>query len=572
MSRSSNSLRVSDVITTPIKLKYTSSYECDTAAEAGIFVLNGVNGPVTVTGSVNQDTLNYLSVKQLYYSNYLRSTNNTALLSGSYLSTSSSFDDSLQSSAAFGTGDADIRLFPTGSDAQVRILSIPRSVFGEQISRFGFYASSSAHIIIDDGNGNLIDATNLPYVNNQYYLPTYTDWYVYEPALHVGNIIYRQGIVIITNPNYQDIFPYPPVANSDTGSFLTTDTPKLINILANDDSGSGILVPSSVVLSGVSASLFTNNLDGTVTLNVTTPGTHSANYTVNNIISGGCSLTSNLATITAVVNTPPCNCSTYQITYVGVLPSASFTYTSCNTQNTETVTLTGANSIIQVCVCNNQISYDRRLITITSLGAGCTANCNLAGSVSFPGSTTSTTTTTTTIAPPPTTTTTTTTTTSTTTTTTTLIPGPTTTTTTTTTTTLEPAHINWHYLTYALSTWKINNTVEVFIDQAAVPEDFNSEGYAEFTGFFNAAPGLPIDVYNLYNPGPETPCIPFPDSVLSILVYDNSLPYPSNLVAAAYYNQTAPYHLICPLDSVATSFIPVAGRTYNIEIYMNTQY
>lgn len=293
MSRSSNSLRVSDVITTPIKLKYTSSYDCVAASGAGIRVLTGVNGPVTVTGSVPQETLNYRSVRQLYYANYT---------TGSYLSTTSSFDCSLQSTAASGTLDADLRYFPTGSDATVRILSIPREIFGQKIARYGFLMSSSAYTMVDDGNGNIIDATGLPYVNFDYYNPEFTDWYVYEPATHIGNIIYSQGIVIITNPDYLYVFPYPPVAVNDTAVFASATTPKTVNILANDTPGTGTLVPSSVVLFGGDVALFTNNLNGTVTLNTTTIGTYTTYYTVTNSGSGGlCGLISNVATITVTV-------------------------------------------------------------------------------------------------------------------------------------------------------------------------------------------------------------------------------------------------------------------------------
>ena len=197
MSRSSNSLRVSDVITTPIKLKYTSSYDSTTASEVGIGVLIGVNGPVTITGSVPQETLNYRSVRQLYYANFL---------TGSYLTTTSSFDCSLQSTAASGTLDADLRYFPTESNGEVRIISIPRGIFGEKISRKSFGITSSVLRIVDDGNGNLIDALSLPYVDDQYYTPEFTEWYAYSNGTHIGNIIYAQGIVIITNPDYINYF------------------------------------------------------------------------------------------------------------------------------------------------------------------------------------------------------------------------------------------------------------------------------------------------------------------------------------------------------------------------------
>jgi len=193
MSRASNSLIRSDVITTPIKLKYTASYDCSLLEAYGITVLTGVNGPVTITGSIPEETLNYLSVRQLYYSNFL---------TGSYLTTTSSFDNSLQSTAASGTLDADVRLFPTESGATIKVISIPRNVYGQQLSRKSFIMSSSAYYLVDDGNGNIIDQA--------------------ASNTHVGNIIYPQGMVIFTNSDYLDVIECP--TTTTTTSTTTTST------------------------------------------------------------------------------------------------------------------------------------------------------------------------------------------------------------------------------------------------------------------------------------------------------------------------------------------------------------
>jgi len=189
MSRAANSLRTSDVITTPIKLKYSSSFESSSFGEYGIQVVKGVNGAVTITGSISQETINYYSIRHLYYSNYFNYP---------------------QSTAASGTFDADVRHFPTQSGAEVTVISIPRGVYGQQISRQSFILSSSFYCIVDDGNGNLIDIGNANsglYILNGYF--NATNYFVSqsEPAIHVGNLIYPQGMAIITSPAYQAFFP-----------------------------------------------------------------------------------------------------------------------------------------------------------------------------------------------------------------------------------------------------------------------------------------------------------------------------------------------------------------------------
>ena len=202
MSRASNSLKISDVLTTPIKLKYSASYESSSLTALGIQVLKGYNNPISVTGSVSQETLNYWSIRHLFYSNYL---------TGSTPLSASSADNFLQSTAASGSDDADIRYFPTESGAEITIFSIPNSVYGQQISRRSFILSSSQFIIGDDGNGNLreIDPQNAPYIISNYFNP---DTYFFVPSpfvygSYIGNIIYSQGIAVITDPLYQSYFP-----------------------------------------------------------------------------------------------------------------------------------------------------------------------------------------------------------------------------------------------------------------------------------------------------------------------------------------------------------------------------
>jgi len=197
MSRASNSLKISDVLTTPIKLKYSASYESGSFSNYGIAVNLGSNGVVTSAGSIPASTLTYRSVRHLYYSNYL---------SGPFPSTTSSLDNYLQSTAASGTLDVDLRYFPTDPDATVIVLSIPRQLYGEKISRKSFLITGSYCRVVDDGNGNLVDQFTDPnlyvddgYVSGGYYIPP-------PPRLagaHVGNIFYAQGIAVITNPLYQ---------------------------------------------------------------------------------------------------------------------------------------------------------------------------------------------------------------------------------------------------------------------------------------------------------------------------------------------------------------------------------
>lgn len=264
MSRASNSLLVSDVTATPIKLKYSSSYSSDTICDSGIYAQSALNGPVTVTGSVPQRTLRYYSIRNLFYSNYL---------TGSYQFTTSSADNSLQSTAASGTfennttdsSSADIRYFPTESGAKIKIINIPKTTFGEQISKRSFFMDSTGenlYNLVDDGNGNIIDT-------------------LYGYNVHVGNIIYAQGFIVITNPDYYCILDGGPFTFSKSYTFDVQDYPKTFNPIDDAQEDCALLVPSSLTLMTASGWLFPSSSQdayGNVTLSESDPLTSRVGF------------------------------------------------------------------------------------------------------------------------------------------------------------------------------------------------------------------------------------------------------------------------------------------------------
>ena len=266
MSRASNSLLVSDVTATPIKLKYSSSYSNTTICDSGIYAQSGLNGPVTITGSVPRRTLRYWSARHLFYSNFL---------TGSYLTTTSSFDNFLQSTAASGTfegnttlsASTDLRYFPTESFSKIKIINIPKSGYGEKTSRKSFFLTGSSYSIADDGNGNVYDTTT---------------------NAHVGNIIYPQGFVIITNQDYYCAMDGGPFTFPKSYIFDITESVKSFNPITDAQADCAPVNTASVVLYPFrdfqfpSSSIATN---GTITLSesdvlTNKVGTYKDYYTV----------------------------------------------------------------------------------------------------------------------------------------------------------------------------------------------------------------------------------------------------------------------------------------------------
>jgi hypothetical protein len=143
----------------------------------------------------------------------------------------------------------------------------------------------------------------------------------------IGNIFYEHGLVILTHPDYQEIFPLPPYAKDDYISFSSSTSPKLISPLSNDNNRGRTTLTGSIELSGSDASYFTNNGNGTLTLSASVIGTYTTHYrfSTSNPTSS-CTLKSNYAKIEATVTKPLCKFIVYAI-YLTPTPTPTPTVT-----------------------------------------------------------------------------------------------------------------------------------------------------------------------------------------------------------------------------------------------------
>ena len=197
-----------DIIVSPLEVNKSFTFAGDgelSASNADVNRFLGKN--INFTASTNQSTgFNsgglilsqssiYDSVKELYYSNFL---------------TSSYGDDAITASVSLGSeasGDVLIgpngsngryvnylqstltqsRYFPTGSNEEVLVFSIPSKLYGDYIQPESFVLNLNNDSdewlntteITDDGEGNLLSA-----------------------SINVGQIIYPHGMVIITQQDW----------------------------------------------------------------------------------------------------------------------------------------------------------------------------------------------------------------------------------------------------------------------------------------------------------------------------------------------------------------------------------
>jgi hypothetical protein len=190
----------SDIIVSPFEVNKSFTFvgaAALTSSNVGIDRFLGTNINTTLFSPTSDPTtgqitpqyqrLVYNSVKELYYSNYLNSTESygspvptSSLLPGSdpsgdvYVfpaSTAGYYYNYPQTTLTFP------KYFPTSSNDVVGVISIPVGMFGFYIQPNSFIMTAPSGTIRDDGEGNLIAENN----------------YV------CGNIFYSHGIAVITS-------------------------------------------------------------------------------------------------------------------------------------------------------------------------------------------------------------------------------------------------------------------------------------------------------------------------------------------------------------------------------------
>ena len=309
MSRAKNTIKLSDISSTPIKVLYSASYASQSLLDSGITTNRGTNiSPSASMSSINRTRMsNYRVIRQLYYQPYL---------TGSLLNSASYFSPGWESStAASGTFDDTNLTFITGSSKSISFLAIPALTFGEQISRNTFNLSSTnntSYRIIDDGNGNIVDS--------------------FSGSAHVGNIFYAQGIVTVTNNDYVGILLNNNFTITSSVIPPTSATPSLSVTPSITVTPSISRTPTTTPSVSITPSI---TLTRTVSISPTISQTVSASPTMTPSISitPSVSMSPSLTPSVTVSRTPSTTPSLYSVTVdigfentVTAPPSARFWY------------------------------------------------------------------------------------------------------------------------------------------------------------------------------------------------------------------------------------------------------
>ena len=184
----------SDVIVSPFKVNKSFTFTGNELTGSNVqidrFLGKNITASLWVSGSnttgyitSQSQALVYRSIRELYYSNYIGGDD------GAPAATASFNNDGTITGPAYTPNYYNYlsntllanRYFPTGSDEEIAVISIPSNLFGEYLKPGTVMLSTSSSFqgqitLQDDGLGNMISA-----------------------SLKVGDVIYEHGIIIITS-------------------------------------------------------------------------------------------------------------------------------------------------------------------------------------------------------------------------------------------------------------------------------------------------------------------------------------------------------------------------------------
>ena len=236
------------------------------------------------------ERLIYDQINHLYYQEF----------SGSYLdNTSNLVGNSYENSSIYrasgsyyntNIGGEMVKDFPKEVGQEIKVIRIPNTLAGTGMMPDTLEISASSYHFVDDSKGNLYDISGS------------------ASGSLVGNIFYKQSLLVITNQSYQDIFPVPPSAVDDYYSFKKTTPNKKTYPLLNDSARNWTTLTGSIELSGSNSSYFTVNGDGSVSFNLSESGHFPVYYRYSaKSPDNGCVLESNYALLDVFIKFPDCN-------------------------------------------------------------------------------------------------------------------------------------------------------------------------------------------------------------------------------------------------------------------------
>jgi len=181
-------LNSQDIIVSPLELVKSFSYSGSDLIEPNVgidrylgskFATDLSTGYIT---PVSQSAI-YFSAQQLYYSNYISSSNGDVQAANTQSITPDGVTNGLiPSNAYFNFEQTDLnslKFWPTGSE-HIGVMSVPKAMFGDYIQPNSIIIDTPSGSYYDDGEGRLRMVVDS------------------ESSIVIGNVIYEHGMIIYT--------------------------------------------------------------------------------------------------------------------------------------------------------------------------------------------------------------------------------------------------------------------------------------------------------------------------------------------------------------------------------------
>jgi hypothetical protein len=301
--------------------QWTISIDCFPTSNEYLTIYKGTN----LTGSFSSgsdpksegqyERLVYSQINQLFYQKYITSLNTSSLVNSIYYESAS---QQRPTSSYFVYNDSArlIENFPTGAMESIRVLAINQGIFGDKILPNTFILSSSAYYVVDDGYGNL-----------------------YDTNTHIGNLFYAHGLGVITNQDYQLMFPLADCNTTTTTTSTTTSTTTAepTTTTTSTTTSTTTAEPTTTTTSTTTSTTTAEPTTTTTTTTSTTTSTTTAEPT-----------TTTTSTTTSTTTAPPTT-TTSTTTTTTTCPPLAYSYTLYYNSGSIASSITGSSSTSGAC-------------------------------------------------------------------------------------------------------------------------------------------------------------------------------------------------------------------------------
>lgn len=247
----------SDIIVTPFEVNKAFSFEGGNAltgsnVSVDRFLGKNIKSEIFISGSnpstgyisTQDQELVYESIKELYYSNYLSSSfgslaQTQSLIPGSDVD-GDRFTGSTQSSGRyFNYNQSDLtyqKIFPTGANDIIGVISIPSRLFGDFLQPNSFEFISESGSVYDDGEGNLILSSSGDICGNVFYSHGIVTFTSQSGDSYIENFIESSNVTCSFSSSY-DIYETQYKCTIRESEFNFSLNPSLI---VNETTGSAL--------------------------------------------------------------------------------------------------------------------------------------------------------------------------------------------------------------------------------------------------------------------------------------------------------------------------------------------